>query len=87
MDLSKPVVISSHAREKMIDRGALEAEVHVAIRTGNAEPARKGRLMFRKNFPFNRLWRGQHYAVKQVAPVVAEETDRLVVITVFVYYF
>ena len=43
--------------------------------------------MFRKNFAFNRDWRGQHYAVKQVAPVVAEEADRLIVVTVFVYYF
>jgi hypothetical protein len=43
--------------------------------------------MFRKNFAFDSQWRGKHYAVKQVAPVVAEEADRLVVVTVFVYYF
>ncbi len=54
--------------------------------------------MFRKNFAFNSQWRGKHYelplrpsaslrAVKQVAPVVAEEAYRLVVVTVFVYYF
>ncbi len=87
MDLSKPIDFSTHAREKMLDRGASEDEVRVAIRTGSAEPARKGRNSFRKNFAFNRQWRGKQYAVKQVAPVVAEEADRLVVITVFVYYF
>jgi len=43
--------------------------------------------MFRKNFTFNGHWRGKHYAVKQVVPVVAEEPNRLVVVTVFVYYF
>lgn len=43
--------------------------------------------MFRKNFAFNARWRGKQYAVKQVAPVVAEEADRLVVVTVFVHYF
>jgi len=71
----------------MLDRGAIESEVIAAIHTGSPEPARKGRLMFRKNFTFNSRWRGKHYAIKQVAPVVAEETDRLIVVTVFVYYF
>ena len=37
--------------------------------------------MFRKNFVFNRQWRGKPYAVKQVAPVVTEEADRRVVVT------
>jgi len=87
VDLSKPIELSPHAREKMLDRGASDAEVEVAIQAGDSEPARKGRLMFRKNFPFNRDWRGQHYAIKQVAPIVVEEADRLVVVTVFVYYF
>jgi len=87
VDLSKPVEFSPHAREKMLDRGASEAEVEIAIRTGNPEPARRERLMFRKNFAFNRQWRGNSYAVKQVAPIVAEESDRLVVVTVFAHYF
>ena len=87
MDRSKPITLSLHAREKMLDRGASQGEVEVAIRMGNAEPVRKGRMLFRKNFAFNRQWRGKSYAVKQVAPVVAEEPDRLVVVTVFVYYF
>ena len=87
LDLSKPIVFSPHAREKMLDRGADEREVEIAIRMGNPEPARKGRLMFRKNFAFHGQWRGKSYAVKQVAPVVIEEIDRLVVVTVFVYYF
>jgi hypothetical protein len=41
-DLSKPVEFSPHAREKMLDRGASEAEVEIAVRTGNPEPARRG---------------------------------------------
>ena len=84
MNLSKPIEFSPHAREKMLDRGASESEVEMAIRTGSPEPTRKERLMFRKNFAFNRPWRGKHYAVKQVAPIVAEEADRLVVVTAFV---
>ena len=82
INVSKPIEFSPHAREKMLDRGASESEVRTAIRTGNSEPARKGRLMFRKNFAFNSKWRGKYYAVKQVAPVIAEEANRLVVVTV-----
>ncbi len=85
--LSKPIQFSPHAREKMLDRGATESEVEAAIGTGNPEPARKGRLMFRKNFAFDRQWRGKYYAVKQVAPIIVEEADPVVVVTVFVYYF
>ena len=51
------------------------------------QPNVKERVMFRKNFAFNSKWRGKHFAVKQVAPVVVERADRLVVVTVFVYYF
>lgn len=86
IDRSKPVEFSAHALDKMLDRGAGEEEVLLAIRSGSSEPARGRRVMFRKNFDFHRQWRGKHYAVKQVAPVVAEEIDRLVVV-VYVYYF
>lgn len=84
---SKQILFSNHARIKMVDRGANEAEVLRAIKEGSSEPVRKGRLLFRKNFPFNSTWRGRRYPVKQVAPVVAEENGKLVVITVYVYYF
>jgi hypothetical protein len=36
---------------------------------------------------FNSDWRGRHYRTKQVAPVVALESDKLVVVTVYVFYF
>ena len=86
-NLQEPIEFSPHAKEKMLDRGATAADVVDAIHMGSSEPVRKGRIMFRKNFTFDRQWREKHYAVKQVAPVVAEEPDRLVVVTVFVYYF
>ena len=43
--------------------------------------------MYRKNFPFEGRWRGRRYRIKQVAPVVAEEGDKLVVVTVYVFYY
>jgi hypothetical protein len=82
-----PVEFSRHARQQMRERGAEQGEVVAAIREGQAEPARKNRTMYRKNFQFDEVWRGRRYRIKQVAPVVAEEPDRLVVVTVYTFYF
>ena len=84
-DLS--VEISPHARQQMQERGVERAEVIAAIREGQVEPARKSRVMYRKNFQFDDVWRGRRYRIKQVAPVVAEQSDRLVVVTVYAFYF
>jgi len=86
-DRTKLIVFSNHAYDKMIDRGASQHEVIDAILKGSVEPARKGRWLCRKNFPFNSYWRGKFYSVKQVSPLIAEESDHLVVVTVFVFYF
>ena len=71
----------------MRERGATEDEVVAAIQEGEKEEAKKGRIMYRKNFRFNREWRGRRYRVKQVAPVVTKRGDTLVVVTVYVFYF
>ncbi|MFQ5963625.1 MAG: DUF4258 domain-containing protein [Candidatus Scalinduaceae bacterium] len=81
------IEISSHAKEQMFERGVSENEVRVAIRQGEEEPARKGRFMYKKNFSFKRTWRGKKYNIKQVVPLVAKESDKLIVVTVYAYYF
>lgn len=43
--------------------------------------------MFVSNFAYNSLWNGNIYAIKQVAPVVVDEEKKIVVITVYTYYF
>ncbi|MGR3301458.1 MAG: hypothetical protein ACUZ8I_03035 [Candidatus Scalindua sp.] len=42
--------------------------------------------MYTKNFSFERTWRDKKYNIKQVVPVVAKETDKLIVVTVYAYY-
>jgi len=81
------IEISPHAHQQMAERGTHETEVFAAIQQGETEPTRKGRIMYRKNFPFEGQWRGRRYRIKQVAPVVAEEGDKLVVVTVYVFYY
>lgn len=84
---SKPIRITSHAAEQCTERGASVSEVELAIRVGVREAVREGRWMYRYNLPFNGLWQGKHYSIKQVAPIVAEDGGVLVVVTVLTFYF
>jgi hypothetical protein len=83
----KPVVFTRHAQERMHERGATEAEVEEAIRIGQAEPAQRGLTLYRLNVEFQGEWDGRWFGVKQVAPIVAEEYDRIVVVTVYTFFF
>ncbi len=78
--------IHPHARERMAERGATEAEVIATVQAGERFPARFGRTGFRRNFVFNAEWRGRRYATKQVEAYAVEE-DGWLVITVIVRYF
>ncbi len=83
----KPIRLTKHAREQARERGASEAEVLEAIAKGSRRPAKKGREVCRYNFPFGQKWQGRLYAIKQVAPVIKEESNEVVVITVYTFYF
>jgi hypothetical protein len=87
MEPTRPIRLTLHAREQCGERGTDEVEVAQAIRRGRREPAKRGRSLYRLNLPFGREWQGRTYAVKQVAPVVAETDDEFVVITVYTFYF
>lgn len=50
---------------------------------GNGKPLVKCRL----TCPFEDEWRGTRYRFKQVAPIIVDEPDRVLVVTVYVYYF
>jgi hypothetical protein len=87
MAKNKPIRLSNHAKDQCILRGADEAEVRQAVERGSSEPAKSGRIMYRLNFQYNAMWQGRFYAIKQVAPVVADEPDEIVVVTVYTFYF
>ncbi len=83
----KKIRLSDHARTRLAFRGTTQQEVMAAVKRGTHEPAKGGRSMCRLNFQYNRTWRGRHYAIKQVAPVIVERADEIVVITVYTFYF
>ena len=67
--------------------GARRPKPKPAILEGERLRAERGRAAFRKNFPFLSDWKGRYYDVKQVVPIVVEEEDSIVVVTVYVFYF
>lgn len=83
----KPIRLSAHAHSYTLKRGFTEAEVQDAIRSSPWEPAELGRLECRMNFAFGREWNGKVYQTKQVRPIFVEETDEILVVTVYTYYF
>ncbi len=85
--MPKRIRLSKHAHEQAEERGATQAEVREAIRKGSREAAKNGREICRYNFVFNRRWQGKHYRIKQVAPVIKEEANETIVITVYTFYF
>ncbi|MEA3277551.1 MAG: DUF4258 domain-containing protein [Pseudomonadota bacterium] len=82
----KPIRLSRHAQEQCQERGATEQEVRIAVEQGTRESAKHGRELCRFNFSFNQAWQGTHYPIKQVAPVIKEEADEIVVITVYTFF-
>ena len=83
----KTIRLTVHAREQCGERGATEAEVKQAIEQGIRAPAKHGRFMYRLNFQYNAEWQRKFYAIKQVAPVVAEAHNEIIVVTVYTFYF
>lgn len=86
-DPSKPILLSPHARLQLPYRGTTEEEVIETIRTSPWKPAELGRQECKRDFPFGKVWNGKPYRTKQVRPIFAEEKERIVVVTVYVYYF
>ncbi len=81
------IELSRHVKDQILDRGTSEDEIRLAILEGEEAPAKKGRKAFRKNFSFEAYWKGKYYSIKQVVPIVKEELDKVIVITVYVFYF
>ena len=80
------VRIHPHARQRMAERSAKEAEVIATVEHGERFPAKFGRTGFRRNFAFEQQWRGRHYRTKQLEVIAVAENGWLV-LTVVVRYF
>jgi hypothetical protein len=81
------VTLHPHAKERLAERGATEADVSATVTGGEQFRAKFGRTGFRRNISFQGQWRGRFYATKQVTAFAVREDDGWLVITVIVRYF
>ena len=82
----KPVVLTRHARQRLAERRTTEDEVIQAIRDTPWVRTDRGRYAATKWYPFGQEHEGSFYAGKDVRPVFTDEADRVVVVTVYVYF-
>jgi len=83
----KPIRLSEHAKSQLKFRGTTEEEIITTIKTSKWSAAELDRLECRKDFVFNKLWNNKSYKTKQVRPIFAERENKIVVVTIYVYYF
>lgn len=83
----KTIRLSNHARIQCIERGTNEAEIVEAVNHGIPYAAKNERIMYRYEMKYMKNWQGRFYACKQVAPVIVEEEDEIVVVTVYTFYY
>ncbi|MBI4714690.1 MAG: hypothetical protein HY760_01870 [Nitrospirae bacterium] len=81
------VKLHPHAHDRLLERGASEIEVVATVQEGESFPAKYGRTGFRRNFPFNGIWRGKRYVTKQIEAFAVKEGQEWLVITVITRYF
>ena len=81
------VRIHPHTQERMGERGASEDEITEAIMEGEKFPAKFGRTGFRRNYVFDREWKGRRYLIKQLEVFAVEEKGGWLAVTVIVKYF
>ncbi|MDA2913731.1 DUF4258 domain-containing protein [Acidobacteriia bacterium AH_259_A11_L15] len=84
--MAKPIHLTQHARRQMEARKATPEEVEAAIRSSPWKQSEGGRYMAAKVFPFRQQHFGRFYPAKEVVPIFVEETDRIVVITVYTFF-
>ena len=76
-----------HAEQRTVERGATDSEVSAAIQGGEQFDAKFGRAGFRRNFVFDKQWRGKYYGTKQLEAFAVREGKDWLVISVIVRYF
>ena len=81
------VRLHQHAQERLIERGATESEIIATVENGETFPAKYGRMGFRRNFPFNGIWREKYYSTKQIEVFAVKEDNDWLVITIVTRYF
>ena len=81
------VHLHPHARARLGERGATEAEVISSVEHGEQFAAKFGRTGFRRDFAHPGPWRGRTYSTKRVEAYAVLEGQDWLVITIVTKYF
>ena len=85
--MEKEIKFTNHALLRLTKRGVTKEEVIEAIQSGQRESAKENKILCRLNLTYNEDWMGVTYPIKQVAPIIVEEENEIIVITVYTFYF
>ena len=80
------IELHPHARERLEERGATEAEVFETVVSGRQFSAKFGRMGFRKTFVYGKIWRNRLYASKDVEAIAVQTFSGLLILTVITRY-
>lgn len=83
----RPFRLSGHAQGYLTRRGFNESEVKETIRNRPWDSVRGNRMGAMTEFENNAEWNGTYYATKRVRPILVEEPDEIVIVTVYTYVF
>ena len=81
------IEFTPHALESLRKRGVNQEEIIKAINEAEHFSTKSGREEGEKEFCYNSEWHGKHYHMKKVRPVFKEEEKRILVITVYSFYY
>jgi hypothetical protein len=80
------IQIDSHTLERAEDRGADEGQILDVILSGFDIPAKRGRCGKAKVYDFHRERQGKYYDQKRIEVFYVIEENRIVTVTVYVFY-
>ena len=80
------IQIDPHTLERAEERGTNETEIKDVIYSGFAIPAKYGRIGKAKVYDFNQNRHNRYYEQKRVEVFYAIESDKIVTVTVYVFY-
>ena len=80
------VKIEPHTLERAEERGADITEIEDVLLNGIPLPAKSGRQMKAKVYPFNQQRLGKFYKEKRIEVIYVIEENKLVTVTVYVFY-
>lgn len=80
------IQIDAHTLERARERGTSEEEIIDVIKTGFAIPSKYGRIGKAKVYEFKPKRQNKFYEEKRVEVFYIVEEDRIVTVTVYVFY-